>query len=100
MQCRGVLQVVDIPVVTQRLIPMVRVTIEISQFRVDKVVDALFYAGRAGFSRCPLCATTGAFRRCSSSTRSSSSLSWRRGTSHDQAVHQTMRFPCCRTHGG
>ena len=49
MQCRGVLQVVDIPVVTQRLIPMVRVTIEISQFRVGKVVDALFYAGRADF---------------------------------------------------
>ena len=33
MQCRGVLQAVDIPVVTQRLIPMLRVTIEISQFR-------------------------------------------------------------------
>ena len=44
MQCRGVLQVVDIPVVTQRLIPMVRVTMEISR---------------------PLCATTGALVRSS-----------------------------------
>ena len=23
-----------------------------------------------------------------------------KGRSHDQAVHQTTRFPCCRTHGG
>ena len=55
MQCRGVLQVVGIPVVTQRLIPMVRVSMEISQFRVYKVVDALFHAGRAGSSQSFTC---------------------------------------------
>ena len=35
-----VVQVVDIPVVTQRPIPMVMVTLEIPQLLVDKVVDA------------------------------------------------------------
>ena len=36
----GPKQVVDIPFVTQRLIPMVMVILEISQLLVDKVVDA------------------------------------------------------------
>ena len=36
-----VVQVVYIPFVTQRLIPMVLVTMEIPQLLVDKVVDAL-----------------------------------------------------------
>ena len=44
--------------------------------------QCLWYAGRAGSSsRCQLCATTGAFHSCSTSTRSSSSLSRRRGIS-------------------
>ena len=48
--CRKtVIKVVDISFVLQRLIPMVLATSEIPQLRVDKVVDAPFYAGRADF---------------------------------------------------
>ena len=40
-------QVVDIPVVTQRLIHMVSLTIEIPQLRVDMWSVLFFFAGRA-----------------------------------------------------
>ena len=67
---------------------------EISQFRLDKVVDALFYAGRAGSSwsfTCPLCAATCAlvtFLSCSSSTRSSTPC---RGAEFDPHVFCSSR---------
>ena len=72
-------EMVVIPVVKQRLISMVLSTMAIPhlQFLNEVIYVLVCRSCRFFHVVCQLCATTGALRSCSSSTRSSTPLSWR-----------------------